>query len=543
MPLLGFVARRSSHTRDGASIKDQLRKVAAKGPSTSTLSVQSGLLGHVEDMHHMDAAKRHSIGGKLMPDRRSSANAQKVALSKPAKLWLTVESPPLVAYNIPANSTGALFSAQLHVDVTDSELTFESVEARFICVTTVKRPVHPHCPECSTKVTELKKINLAKEGLRLRRGDHPIPISYLFPGHLPATTRGTLVSVEYFLVAQAKTVTGETIGLCQRTSDGRFTPLPNDRFEIKLSRSILPGNEKHSIRIFPPTNLTASVTLNPVIHPIGEFEVSLRLSGMTEKKKDAINRWRLRKMNWRIEETQRMISPACPKHAEKIGGQGRGIKHEDVRTIGEGEIDQRRNPWKNNLDAGDVEAIFYASVNPNKKPVCDAEANNGMSITHNLVVEMVVAEEWCPRNKPNQVTPTGAARILRTQFHLMLTERPGLGVSWDEETPPVYEDVPESPPHYASMTDFDMNVLGGQIEELHLDPNTQQLLSTGASSSGTRSPPRSRSTERGPQSARAHFVYSADDLLSGPPERRDSEPQEEEEDDVQIADAAHMNRT
>jgi hypothetical protein len=448
-----------------------------------------------------------------------------------------------MSYNIPANSSGALFSAQLHVDVADPEVTFESVEVRFVCISSVKKPVHPHCPECTARVTELTKFELAKETLRLKCGDHPIPISYLFPGHLPATTRGSLVSLEYFMIVQAKTSTGEVISLSQKGPDGRSLPLPNDRYEIKLMRSILPGNDKHSIRVFPPTNLTASVNLNPIIHPIGEFEVSLRLSGMTVKKRDQINRWRLRKMNWRIEEMQKMVSPACPKHAEKLGGQGKGILHEDVRTIGEGEIDQRKNPWKNDLDAGDVDSIFYCAVNPSRKPVCDAEAQNGMSVTHNLVVEMVVAEEWAPRSKPNQITPTGAARILRTQFHLLLTERSGMGVSWDEETPPVYEDVPESPPQYASMTDFDLRTISGQIEELHLDPNTNQILSTAASSSGTRSSSRPRSSGSDQLSARARFVLTADDLLSSPPQRQQEEEEEDEEDDVQVVNAHPITRS
>jgi len=252
---------------------------------------------------------------------------------------------------------------------------------------------------------------------------------------------------------------------------------------------------------------------------------------MTIKKKDQITRWRLRKLNWRIEETQRMVSPACAKHAPKIGGEGKGLLHEDVRTIGEGEVNQHKNPWKNDFDAGDVEAIFQCAVNPTRKPVCHTEAPNGLSVSHNLVVEMVVAEEWTPRNRPSQVTPTGAARILRSQFHLMLTERPGLGISWDEETPPVYEDVPESPPHYASMTDFDLNAVGGQIEELHLDPNTNQFTTTTASSSNAHPPSYTSGSEQ--PSARGRFVLNVDDLLEGPPERPPS-VHEEEEDDVQI---------
>jgi hypothetical protein len=431
------------------------------------------------------------------------------------------------------------------VEVAEPEITFESVEVRFISVQTVRKPVHANCQDCSVQTNELKKVELAKEKLRLKRGDHPIPLSFLYPGDLPATTRGALVNIEYFIIAQAKIAGGDVIDLCQKGPENRYLPLPHNRHEVKLMRSVLPGNDKHSIRIFPPTNLTASVTLNPIIHPIGEFEVNLRLSGMTTKKSDSINRWRLRKMNWRIEETQKMVSPACAKHAEKLGGQGRGINHDDVRTIGEGEIDQRRTPWKNDLEAGDVESVFHAAVNPSKKPVCDAEAPNGMSVTHALVVEMVVAEEWTPRNKPSQITPTGAARILRTQFHLHLTERPGMGISWDEETPPVYEDVPESPPHYATMTEFDLTTVTGSMEELHLDPNTNQILTSPASGSGTRSSsrPRSPGSEQPATTARARFVLTADDLLSSPPERpHEEEAPEYEEEDVQSVPSNAMNR-
>lgn len=43
------------------------------------------------------------------------------------------------------------------------------------------------------------------------------------------------------------------------------------------------------------------------------------------------------------------------------------------------------------------------------------------------------------------------ARVLRMQFGVMLTERAGMGISWDEEQPPMYGDVPVSPPGYATV--------------------------------------------------------------------------------------------
>lgn len=37
------------------------------------------------------------------------------------------------------------------------------------------------------------------------------------------------------------------------------------------------------------------------------------------------------------------------------------------------------------------------------------------------------------------------------QFRLCVTARPGMGISWDEEQPPVYENVPDSPPSYGTI--------------------------------------------------------------------------------------------
>lgn len=34
------------------------------------------------------------------------------------------------------------------------------------------------------------------------------------------------------------------------------------------------------------------------------------------------------------------------------------------------------------------------------------------------------------------------------QFRLVVSDRSGLGISWDEEAPPMYENVPAAPPTY-----------------------------------------------------------------------------------------------
>lgn len=62
-------------------------------------------------------------------------------------------------------------------------------------------------------------------------------------------------------------------------------------------------------------------------------------------------------------------------------------------------------------------------------------------------------------------TPSGAARVLRMQFKLPFTERSGLGIAWDDEVPPTYEDIRAlSPPTYADSSLEGTPIFGGLTE-------------------------------------------------------------------------------
>lgn len=392
----------------------------------------------------MDILKRHSFG------LAKKGKSPKLEPVKPLKMDVVVESPPVVFYGNPTQSSGALFSCQLKIHVKDPSVILDVFHMLFLATTTFRKPVAEKCSDCAAKVDEMKKWTFSEAPLKLNKGEHGFPCSYMLPGHLPATAHGSLVTVDYKLSALALTSTGEKVTF----------ELP-----IKVCRAIMPGNPKTSMRIFPPTNLKMHVTLPPVIHPIGDFTVEMRMTGVTTLKEKSQTRWRLRKLAWRIEELEKMVSPACAKHAGKIGGEGKGILHENTNVVGSDEI---KSGWKTDFDDGGViECEWRAAVNPLLKPVCDVTANNGLDVHHQMVVEMVVAEECVSNKKPNQATPTGAARVLRTQFKLCLTERSGLGIAWDEEQPPVYEDVPASPPTY-SVNDFDMQELDRKGSGLNL---------------------------------------------------------------------------
>ncbi|KKY27968.1 putative arrestin (or s-antigen) n-terminal domain protein [Phaeomoniella chlamydospora] len=381
--------------------------------------------------------KRMSLAGKQSShskDRKSSASPR-LGPRPPVQLSAIIESPPLVLFGPSTGSTGALLSGRLKLDVIDptGQIKVHELSMQLLAEIVLKKPVVKDCADCSRRSNQLTEWKFLSEPKTFHKApaDYQFPFSFLFPGHLPATTHTSLASIEYMLSARALTSTGEVI---------KFS------HPLKVQRAIPPGPDKASIRIFPPTHLAARVVLPPVIHPIGSFPVQMVLSGVVDKKTETQTRWRLRKMMWRIEEHQKMTSPACTKHQSKLG-EGKALQHTDTRIVGS---DEAKSGWKTDFDTagGEIHMEFDANLDPTKHPICDVESPAGLEVKHNLVMELIVAEEFCPNKNTRMITPTGAARVLRMQFNLNVTERAGMGISWDEEMPPVYEDVPESPPGY-----------------------------------------------------------------------------------------------
>ncbi|KAF2773042.1 hypothetical protein EJ03DRAFT_265810 [Teratosphaeria nubilosa] len=375
----------------------------------------------------------------------------------PVKLDMIMESPPALFIDPPQQSTGALISGRLQVAPRDGkDVELETIDMYLECTATTKRPVQDRCRECMSTVNDLYEWKFLSKPrtFKASEGVQDLPFSHLIPGHIPSTTHGQIGSIDYSLHVRA------------RTRDKRETEFRRD---LVISRALRPGNERNSVRIFPPTNLTLNVTLPNVVHPIGDFPVLCRMTGITTKREDNQTRWRLKKLTWRIEEHETAISPACAKHGAKVGGEGKGVQHTALRDVGSEEL---KSGWKTNFDDGEVEGEFRAFMDAAIRPQCDMESDNGLKITHNLVLELVIAEEWAPNKKPHQATPTGAARVLRTQFHLNVTERSGLGLTWEDEQPPMYDDVPASPPHYQ---DGHTSILEYQGEDLHGDIDSLNL--------------------------------------------------------------------
>lgn len=338
----------------------------------------------------------------------------------------------------PQNSTGALLSTKIKLIVDDpsGQVTLNKWTRTLRAVSTTKRPVGKDCQACSERYDILSEADIiTKPTTYYTSKDNFVPFQYLFEGHLPSTTYSPLGSIHYELVVNATTSNNEEITYTQ---------------PLDLQRAIPEGTPKASIRIFPPTNLTGRVQIPPVVYPIGTFPITMTLSGVIEKRHASSTRWRLRKMMWRIEENYTVTSTPCAQHTGKAKD-GKAIQYTDTATLGNGEL---KHGWKTDFDTigGEILVEFDASVttSPRHKAVCDVESQSGVKVSHNLVIELIVAEEFVPDRNTQMITPTGAARVLRMQFALHVTQRAGMGISWDEEMPPIYEDVPASPPGYGS---------------------------------------------------------------------------------------------
>lgn len=408
--------------------------------------------------------KRNSLS---LPSRtkskdRSSPRQSTSALASPSlnpvaagKFEMIIESPPAVLFGSMAYSTGALLSGRLKFDVTDpsGEATLTKFTMALRVTTTTRKPISKECPNCIAKHEDIKEWNFLSEPKSfLKMRDNQFPWSYLLEGRFPATTRSSMGSIDYAFVVEATTSIGEHI---------TFT------HPLLVQRAIPPGPDKASIRIFPPTNLTGRVTMPQIVHPIGKFPVSMTLSGVVEKKTESQTRWRLKKMMWRIEETSKVKSLPCDKHKHKVS-EGKAVQHTDVKQLGH---DEMKSGWKTDFDTvgGEIMLEFEAqlSTKAGHKVTCDVDSASGLEVKHNLVIELIVAEEFVPNKNTSLITPTGAARVLRMQFAVVVTERAGMGISWDDEMPPMYEDVPPSPPGYGSADKNDGAFGGAIMEDYH----------------------------------------------------------------------------
>ncbi|KAI0902070.1 hypothetical protein F4806DRAFT_25754 [Annulohypoxylon nitens] len=446
-------ASRERPTRHSSSASSVLEDVTDHNTQTPIYTALPVKMAEVKDkLKEKESHTHHRISFPSL-HLGSSKTSKEQPQNPNASLSWKIESPPAVMHGEPENSTGALVSGQLLLDVKEEGFEVENFSAKLEIHVVQKRPFAGHCQSCSNQTKELKSWTFLSEPTTLSKRIHEFPFSILLDGHLPASTDNSVVAIRYDFTAEVTPkISGPAIKLAKT---------------IDVKRSLqVPELPHHSIRIFPPTNIAASVHFSQVMHPVSTNTVTLRLDGIVKHNIEAksVEYWKLKRLSWKLEENMETVAPACDKHAPKDPEIGvstkKGTKRTDSRIIAHADM---HNGWKSDYSpSGCIEMEIQCALPPSAKAACDMKSEDGTEVTHQLVVEMVVVQEYAPTAHPKHITPTGVARILRMHFGVVITERAGLGVSWDNEAPPIYQDVPPSPPSYSCDVPYE------SVEDLSL---------------------------------------------------------------------------
>lgn len=160
------------------------------------------------------------------------------------------------------------------------------------------------CKECTTRRTVLAHWDILTEPALFGAGLHAYPFSHLLPGLVAASTKlGSAACgayIKYDFVAEARA--GRSVSTA--------------KMPLNVLRSVFRGADRNSLRVFPPTDVTALALLPSVMFPKSTFPIELRMDNVVNTKQD--RRWRMRKLSWRLEEHTQVRASACAKHGIKL---------------------------------------------------------------------------------------------------------------------------------------------------------------------------------------------------------------------------------
>ncbi|CCG21055.1 Ldb19 protein [Candida orthopsilosis Co 90-125] len=303
MTLLSKVFNNSSERSSSSLTSSHSRKLT---PTSSRRSSSA--------LSPMNSAASYS--SSIAPTRTNtgrSAKSSSFPSTSPAyTLSIALESPPIILYGSPSESTGFIISGLLRL-ITTSEIELERVTLTLRQTMRYTKPflipnssTIANCEECTNKTEELARWDVLTSHFKFAPGNHAYPFSHLLPGSLPPTSKlGSSSShsfIKYDLIAEV--VATDTV------QDKRLV-LP-----INISRSTLRGPDRNSLRVFPPTEVTASAVLPNVVYPKSTFPIELKLDNLVSASQQ--RRWRMRKLVWRIEENIKVKAHVCQKHAGKL---------------------------------------------------------------------------------------------------------------------------------------------------------------------------------------------------------------------------------
>lgn len=183
------------------------------------------------------------------------------------------------------------------------------------------------CMNCQSKTTDIKSWDIQRGSKDLPVGKYSFPFSCLIPGSFPAKAAlgsNSETQIKYELCAVV-TYKDPKRGVSPHQKD-QFLQLV---MPVPVTRSLPRGPDKNSLRVFPPTELTATAVLPNVVYPKSTFPLEMKIEGISSGDR----RWRMRKLAWRIDEITRIRNHTCDVHKHELKKLERSVRQkEDHKT-------------------------------------------------------------------------------------------------------------------------------------------------------------------------------------------------------------------
>ncbi|CDF90581.1 related to Protein LDB19 [Zygosaccharomyces bailii ISA1307] len=220
-------------------------------------------------------------------------------------------------------------SSNLQIMAGYTKVTITSVTLTLVQKVHFHKPFVPDlhsaqsCMNCQSKTTDMKNWVIQKTSKDLSVGQYSFPFSYLIPGSFPANAAlgsNSETTIKYELIAVV-TYKDPKRGVNPHQSDQLLQLV----MPVPVTRSLPRGPDKNSLRVFPPTELTATAVLPSVVYPKSTFPLEMKIEGIS----CVDRRWRMRKLSWRIEEITRIRNHACDVHKHELKKLEKTVKHKE----------------------------------------------------------------------------------------------------------------------------------------------------------------------------------------------------------------------
>lgn len=336
---------------------------------------------------------------------------------------INLESSRLEFHGPPDSSRGALLSGKVRLIVSDPETEIMSIQMDLTEILKPKRSISKKCPECRFKITTVHYWHIlpGPESIRLEiDGVHEFAFSAHLEGHLPATSLGSLGSIEYELRVLVSTPTNAL--------QLHSTPL-------RIGRALKPMGDQIRSQHHIPLDVSSKLTLPSQICSFSPFDVQLEFFELSQEQDRSEMRWYICGLKWQIEEHSSSIFHACPAHQDKLGLGERDNKDTRMHMIGYGGIYHDFNTY------GRQTKVKFPAIVDSLDCASDVESPTGFEVYHRFVLTAYLSEHHFSTTKPGQTHPMEHVKTLRMESKVVLTERAAHDIDWDQEQPPLHKGI------------------------------------------------------------------------------------------------------